>query len=96
MQVLRNENLWYEELPSDKMSLASLTSQDVKGVLQRRCKGQQIETLLIDAMKNDLGCGVTMARELIKTALKTKILYKDKKDNLIRITSTVEKEIFND
>jgi len=96
MQILRNENLWYEELPSDKMSLASLTSQDVKRVLQRRCKGQQIETLLVEAMKNDFGCGVTMAKELIKTALKTKILYKDKKDNLIKITSTVEKEIFND
>lgn len=96
MQVLRNENLWYEELPSYKMSLASLNSQDVKDVLQRRCKGQQIETLLIDAMKKDFGCGVTMAKELIKTALKTKILYKDKKDNLIKITSTVENEIFND
>lgn len=93
MQILRNDNLWYEELPSDQMNLASLRAEDVKNILERRCNGQQIEVLLIDAMKKDFGCGVTMARDLIKTALKQKLLYKGK-DNLIRITSTVEKELF--
>lgn len=92
MQILRNDNLWYEELPSDQMNLASLRAEDVKNILERRCNGQQIESLLIDAMKKDFGCGTTIARELIKTALKQKLLYKGK-DNLIRITSMVEKEL---
>jgi len=95
LQVLRNPNLFYQELPADKMSLASLTAEDVKDVLERRCKGQQVESLLIEAMRNDLGCGVTMARELINTALKTNLLYKDKKDNLIKIPLIVKKKLFD-
>ncbi|MBA7474862.1 hypothetical protein ES707_10224 [subsurface metagenome] len=95
LQVLRNPNLFYQELPTDKMSLASLAAEDVKDVLERRCKGQQVESLLIEAMRNDLGCGVTMARDLINTAIKTKLIYKDKKDNLIKVTLEVEKKLFN-
>jgi len=86
VQVLRNPNLFYEELPSDKMSLASLTAQDVVEILERKCKGQQVETVLIDVVAKELDCSKTIARDLVGTAIKTNLLYKDKKDNLIKIT----------
>ena len=95
LQVIRNPNLFYEELPKDKMSLASLTAEDVKDVLEKRCKGEQVKSILIDVIRKDLGCGVTMARDLIDTALKTKLLYLDKKDNLIKITPVVGNKLFN-
>ncbi|GAI28899.1 unnamed protein product, partial [marine sediment metagenome] len=53
LQVLRNPNLYYEELPDDKMSLATLTAQDVVEVLERICKGEQVESLLKEAMRID-------------------------------------------
>lgn len=93
--IMRNENLFYQELSSDKMSLASLTAEDVKIVLERRCKGQQVESILIDTVRKDFGCGVTMAKDLINTAIKTNLIYKDKKDNLIKITSVVENKLFD-
>ncbi|GAH92737.1 unnamed protein product, partial [marine sediment metagenome] len=92
-QVLRNPNLYYEELPDDKMSLATLTAQDVVEVLERICKGEQVESLLKEAMRIDLGCSKTIARELIKTAFKKGLIYKDKKDNLIKKSSTLGKEL---
>jgi len=85
--LMRNENLFYEELDPDKMSLASLTAEDVRSILEKRCKGQQVESILIDTVRSDLGCGVTMAKDLIKTALKTNLIYRDKKDNLIKLTN---------
>ena len=92
LQIMRNKNLFYQELPKDKMTLASLTAEDVKDVLERRCKGEQVKSILIDAIRKDFGCSVTIAEDLIKTALKTKLLYKDK-DNLIKISSTLQKEL---
>lgn len=83
--LMRNDNLFYQELDPDKMSLASLTAEDVRNILERKCKGQQVESILVDTVKRDLGCGVTMARDLIKTALKTNLIYRDKKDNLIKL-----------
>ncbi len=84
--LIRDETLFYRELDPDKMSLASLTAKDVRSILERRCKGQQVKSILIDIVKKDLDCGVTMAKDLIKTALKTNLIYIDKKDNLIKIT----------
>lgn len=92
LQIMRNKNLFYQELPPDKMSLASLTAEDVKDVLQRRCKGQQVEAIIIDAITKDFGCSKTIAGQLLKTALKTKLLYKDK-DNLIKVSLTQQKEL---
>lgn len=91
VQVLRNPNLFYEELPSDKMSLASLTAQDVVEILERKCKGQQVETVLIDVVAKELDCSKTIARDLVGTAIKTNLLYKDKKDNLIKLPLKLEK-----
>ena len=93
LQVFRNPNLYYEELSEDKMSLASLTAQDVVGVLERICKGEQIKSLLITAMRKDLGCGVTIAKELINSSIKQGLIYKDKKDNLIKVSSKLQKEL---
>ena len=93
LQFLRNPNLYYEELPDDKMSLASLTAEDVKDVLERICKGQQVLSLLVEAMRIDLGCGVTTARELINTAIKQGLIYKDPKDTLIKVSSKLGKRL---
>ncbi|MBA7603808.1 hypothetical protein ES703_10926 [subsurface metagenome] len=93
LQVLRNPNLYYEELPEDKMSLASLSAQDVVEVLERKCKGQQVLSLLVEAMRIDLGCGVTIARELINTGIMQGLIYKDKKDNLIKVSSKLGKRL---
>ncbi|MBA7608124.1 hypothetical protein ES703_15299 [subsurface metagenome] len=93
LQVLRNPNLYYEELPEDKMSLATLTAQDVVEILERKCKGQQVLSLLVEAMRIDLGCGKTIARELINTAKKKGLIYRDPKDNLIKRSSKLGKEL---
>ena len=37
----------------------------------------------------------TLAKELIDTAIKTNLIYKDKKDNLIKITPLVGKKLFD-
>ncbi len=95
LQIMRNKNLFYQELPADKMSLASLTAVDVKEVLERKCKGQQIKSLLIEAMRKDLGCGVTIAKELIKTSIKQGLLYKDTKDNLIKVSVVEKNKLFD-
>jgi len=84
--LMRNENLFYEELDPDKMSQASLTAEDVRNILERRCKGQQVESILIDTVKRDLGCSVTIAKDLMRTAFKASLIYKDKKDNLIKLS----------
>jgi len=94
--LMRNENLFYEELDPDKMSLASLTAEDVRSILEKRCKGQQVESILIDTVRSDLGCGVTMAKDLIKTALKTNLIYRDKKDNLIKLTNSARNSLLID
>ncbi|GAI13505.1 unnamed protein product, partial [marine sediment metagenome] len=93
LQVLRNPNLYYEELPDDKMSLATLTAQDVVEVLEKICKGEQIRSILTDTVKKNLDCGVTMAKDLIKSAIKQGLIYKDNKDNLIKVSSKLGKEL---
>ena len=84
--LMRNENLFYEELAPDKIGMASLNAKDVRNILERKCKSQQVESILIDIVRRDLDCGVTMAKDLIKTALKTNLIYRDKKDNLIKLS----------
>ncbi len=93
LQVLRNPNLYYEELPSDKMNLASLTPQDVAEVLEQKCKGQQIELILIDSIAKELGCSKTIARDLVKSAVRQGLIYKDKKDNYLKLSSSLQKEL---
>lgn len=93
LQVLRNPNLYYEELPSDKMNLASFTAQDIVEILERKCKGQQVETILIDTVAKELGSSKTIAKDLLKASIRQGLIYKDKKDNCLKISLKLEKEL---
>ena len=78
LQVLRNPNLWYEELPSDQMSLASLVPEDVKKVLNQKFKGKALPSILEDVARKELDCTQRQIRELVKLGKEQGLFWKNK------------------
>ncbi len=78
IQVLRNENLWYELLPPDEMDRAKLTPKDVKAVLIRRFKGKALPSILEDVAHKELDCTQRQVRDLVKLGKEQGLFWKNK------------------
>ena len=95
-QVLRNENLWYEELPPDEMDRAKLTPKDVKAVLIRRFKGKALPSIVEDVAHKELDCTQRQIRDLVKLGKEQGLFWKNKVGQ-VEVTSLAEKKkLFDD
>lgn len=97
IQVLRNPNLWYEELPSDQMDKAKLTPEDVKDVLNRKFQGKALPSIFWEVAAKDLGCSRQQVRDLVALGTKQGVFIYDKKLKLLESSNIKNKKIlFNE
>lgn len=79
MQVLRNHNLWYEELKPDEINKAKLTPEDVKDILKRKFANERaLPSTLEEEAARELGCSRRQIRELIKLGKKAGLFHRNK------------------
>lgn len=90
-QVLRNENLWYEELPSAEMDKAKLTPEDIKEILDRKFNGRALPSILEDVAHKELNCTQRQIRDLVKLGKEQGLFWKNKVGE-IEATSLVDKQ----
>lgn len=94
IQVLRNPNLWYEELPSNQMDKAKLTPGDVKEVLDRKFKGKALPSQIEDVGGKELDCSQRMIRDFIKLGKKQGIFWKNKAGEIESVDLVEKNKLF--
>lgn len=95
IQVLRNENLWYEELLSNEMDKAKLTPRDVKNVLDQKFKGKTLPTIFWEVAAKELGCSQIQIRELFKLGQKQGLLWKNKNGEIETASRATKSKLFD-
>ncbi len=95
IQVLRNPNLWYEELPSDQMDKAKLTPEDVKDVLDRKFKGKALPSQIEDVAGKYLGCSQRQIRDFIKLGKKQGLFWKNKLGQIESVDLVEKNKLFD-
>lgn len=96
IQVLRNENLWYKELPPDEMNKAKLTPEDVKGVLDRKFNGRALPSILEDVAHKELNCTQRQVRELVRLGQKQGLFWKNKVGQIEVVDLAEKNKLFDD